>query len=101
MINSYMLPLPMFYEVPLNCSGEQQVTKKFLKHSQGKFRFVNMLLIRMQLLVALEDFPKKHGDVYRTIATAKMELFMALVAFSCKEPQHRCYGSPKCVSRIQ
>ena len=29
--------------------------------------------------VALEDFLKKHRDVSRTIATAKMELFVALV----------------------
>ena len=30
--------------------------------------------------VALEGFLKKHTDVSRTIATAKMELFVALVS---------------------
>ena len=30
--------------------------------------------------VALEGFLKKHRDVARTIATAKMELFVALVS---------------------
>ena len=32
---------------------------------------------------ALEDFLEKHRDVSKAIATAKMELFVALVAFSC------------------
>ena len=56
--------------------------------------------------VALEGFLKKHRDVSRTIATAKMELFVALVSslqplinFK-KEPQYRCYGSPKYTYRI-
>ena len=31
-------------------------------------------------LVALEGFLKKHRDVSRTIATVKMELFVALVS---------------------
>ena len=66
-INSYMLPLPIFYEAPLNCSEEKQVTKKILKHSREKFRFVNMVLVGTQLLV-------EYGDIYGTIATAKMEL---------------------------
>ena len=30
--------------------------------------------------VALEGFLKKHRDVFRTIATAKMEFFVALVS---------------------
>ena len=58
-INSYMLPLPIFYEVPLNCSGGKQFTKKVLRQSRGKLRFVSVIPVGMQLLVALERFPKK------------------------------------------
>ena len=34
--------------------------------------------------VAFEGFLKKHRDVSRTVATAKMGFFVALVAFSRK-----------------
>ena len=78
-INSYMLPLPIFYEIPLNCCGEKQITKKFLKQSRGKFRFVNVIPVGMQLLVALERFPKKHRDVYRT-RNSSSGTFLALVS---------------------
>ena len=51
----------------------------------------------------IERFSKKHGDVSMTIATSKMELFVALVIrfqLLQKELQRRCYGSTKSTSTI-
>ena len=49
----------------------------------------------------------KHNGVFRAIATAKMELFVALVInfqpltnFTKKPNIASSYGSPKCASRI-
>ena len=43
-------------------------------------------------MVALEGFPKKHRDVSRTITTAKIELFVALVTNFTKNPNIGAMG---------
>ena len=46
--------------------------------------------------VALKGFLRKYKDVSRIIATADMDLFVALVSSLTEF----CYESPKCASRI-
>ena len=81
--------------------------RNIFKASLFAYTYWNKLWNRLHHMVTLEGFLKKiHRDVSKTIATAKLELFVALFSSFqlltdfTKNLNIECYCSTKCAFRI-